>query len=62
MHVQSRQSFASPNIGTLVAEEAKKFWTHPLLKPCVLVLITMLIMVTITLSFGLWWDGLWSAR
>ena len=62
MHVHSGQSFASPDIGKLVAEEAKKFLTHPLLKPCALVLGTMLIMVTISLSLGYWWDGLWSAR
>jgi hypothetical protein len=31
-----------------------------LLMTGVLVLITMLIMVTIALSLGFWWDSLWS--
>jgi hypothetical protein len=61
MQSQSRTFYALPSIGTLIAEQAKKVLIHPLFKVCVLVLIAMLVMVTIALSLGLWWDSLWSA-
>ena|SRR6266446_7983121 len=60
MQSHSYQSYASPGVKTLIAEEVKKLLTSPLVKSCALVLITMLLMVTIALSLGIWWDGLWS--
>jgi hypothetical protein len=59
MQSHSHPSYALP-IGTLITEETKKLLLQPLVKPCAIVLVTMLIMVTIALSLGLWWDGLWS--
>ncbi len=61
MQSHSHPSYALPSVGTLITEEAKKVLTHPLMKSCALVLVTMLIMVATALSFGLWWDSLWSA-
>ncbi len=61
MQTDSHESFASVSFRTLFSKEAKKFLTHPLLKPCVFVLIAMLVMVSIALSVGLWWDSLWTA-
>ena len=55
MQSHGHQSYASP-----VAEEVKKVPRESLLKICVIVVLMMLIMAIISLSIGLWSDGLWS--
>ena len=61
MQSHSRQSYALPSAGTLIADEVQRLLRDPLLKLCVLVLGMMLLMVAIALSLGVWWDSLWSA-